>query len=448
MFNILDNIQITITSTNDQISIYKDHLVNDHEKKIKRFNKFVSTLDMNDELCKKIKYFCDSLQDNNIIHLMIKYTIARYHNVNFDGNIFKKYNKILSDTFKNNLTDFTINFNDGSHFKCLKVLLSGIQYFSVIFNDFDEFQNSMILDINSEVATIVLKILYGQNILTLITMDNFVDVIKLMDMWLMDKLHMAQLLPFAEKNIDVLLQTFMDKDDFNVIRIFANNFIAGKNFEKLNKYNFKEKIFMFDDWPKKFTCEQKIEAIKLTGKFELLNVAQIPVASVLKILIECNPEDTLEMVYLMTATHNNTQVYYKQIDYMNNGCDMVAVIHDYFPKFTVTFYTKTQIQFVNGNLSHMFNKDVFIFTHPFKKVCVGSELLVGDDLKLIYNNPSNKRCISQISKNFNDKTIYYKIVPYESLPNSKCTHNNKELSINGKIWSINKVQCELVSNIQ
>jgi hypothetical protein len=440
IINLTENMQIVISSTNPKLFMYENYLLNDHNRKINLFNRFVDGLKIDEPLLDKFKTFCNKLHDDNMAHLMVKYTIADhysgFHNVN-------KCNMILRNIFDNNFTDFTINFSDKSHFECLKTLLETIQYFSIIFNDLDEFKNSITLNVDPNIAIIIFKLLYGFDVMPLITINNFCDVLKLMDVWLMDKLYMDQILLFTEKNMDDLITFLLSNEKYDDIAFLVNTFSYNVNISKILKHDFKDKIFIFDDWQTKFSCEQKIEAIKLSGKFELLNIAKINPEKIMYLLMDSNSNFMFETIYMMMTSHKNTKVYFKKIDDdTDDKLDIVVLIDEYYPKFIVNIYTRSDVKYNNKVFTFSPNANIFTFSHPFRKINVGHELLVGNNLKLIYDDPTHKYTITKMMKGEQS----YEFMPYKLLHDIKVTHNIDE-KCNGYVWVKKILKYNLVNKI-
>jgi hypothetical protein len=449
---ISDNLYIT-TSTSDNAkelinkkpSVYENYIMNEHDKKINMFNKFLKIFNKNNPNSKLLPFY-NSL-DNTELHLVIKYIIVKYYQIKPE-NMTKK---IMKDILNNDLTDFTINFPDGTSFKCLKVLLKTINYFSMIFNDFKELHNCIDLNVNHVIATIVLNLLYEQNVTQSVTVENFIEIIKLMDMWLMNTCYLKNLLPFIENNIEQITKFLSENEKFNDILILVKYLEKSRKMKHIVKiifkYDFKDKIFMFDSWPLNFNDEQKIQAIRSSGKFELLNVAQIDPHKVIDFLSEFNDVSILETISIMK--YSDGPVYFKQVPNSkpDGQIEMMAIIDEYYPHFKVTLFTKSDIKRCENN-SYNYHKtnNVFSHTHPLKDISINTHILIGDNIKLIYNDPSHEYYYTCFTKNINDKTIKCQKLSFKMF-HKYILEANKNIDKIGHIWTINKFEYKFIDMI-
>jgi hypothetical protein len=432
---ITDNLYIT-TSTSDNTKelinkkpyVYENFIVNEHNRKINIFNNFVDSLDVNIIKQNEIKTFCGGLQDNNDTHLIIKYIIAKNTH---------DFTLTLSEILNNDLTDFTICFSDGVKIQCLKPLLKLIPYFLIIFGDFDEFKTDMELNIKSDIASIVLKLLYKQDISQLIIVENFCEIIKLMDLWLME-IYVGPILKYMANSASDIISYLIQGEKYDDILMLEDKFNSW--FEtKIYGYDYGDKIFIFNNWQLKFSDDIKMKAIQISKKYELFNVAAIDPFKVLLFLITLDPSKTLDIVLRMKRA-TNSKVFYKEVGDCNNNLNspdhpkMVAVIDEYYPIFKVKIYTKTCIRFDDGCYEVTNRKDIFSITHNFMDIYVGRKILIGDNFNLMYEKYN---CVTI-------ETITYDLdnnIQYETLP--VCVEN---ITVNGLskkdvgyVWTINEI---------
>lgn len=421
----IDNLKIDI---GDDSILYENYILCEHLEKIKVYENFIETV----KYVKYVPSFFNNLQ-NNVIDVLIKYTIAKHvKTCKFTCEII---DFTLNDLYKNNLSDFTIKFSDGNEFKCLKGLLKEIPYFSTLFEDTDV-QNTITLDVNSEIAIPVLKLIYNQ--IDIMTVENICKIIKLMDMWLMDCINVY--LPFVTKHIDEIVNLLLLDDNYDDLVILVNN-LKKTNFDmkEIFKHDIKN-IFVFDDW-QKFSDDQKIKAIELYGKYELFNESGISPDIVLASLIKMSKNDELtgllDDIYKMMYC-NNSCVNFRTLCTKNiENKDVIAVIESYYPIFTATIYTKTNIERIDdNNYNYNYNHNschIFVNINPLRHVIVGKEILIGNDLQLIYNEAVNR----VVSIKVDDKNFHR--VPYSVFENANISLENETTQI-GSIWNINKYQ--------
>lgn len=403
---INDNLSITIVSNDVNKTMFENYIKNEHLKKIKIYETFTK------KLTTDFKFFCDQLQ-NNIIDIIIKYTIAEH----CDEDV------ILQDLYNQKLSDFTIQFSDGTNIKCLKGLLRCIPYFSNMFEDTDV-QDVIILDYDPYTVQIVIDSLYHQNT---ITIENVCNVVKLMDMWLMN---FNIDLSFIDQNLDKIL---LNKEEDIVILV---NNLKKTNFDltKIYRHNFKN-IFLFDDWKNIFTDKQKINAIKSSGKYEYLNT--ISLQSVLPLLLEISKNDELDKLIdqlLIMACHN--------MAYCNSNIiqlpKIFVVIDDYYPIFNATIYTQSNIEIEAGiPTTHYYEDNIFYNIYPSIHVNVNQDILIGNDISSMYNDSDYiNRIVSIEYNNKNIPQIYYSL--YEDTEIVFDHH-----PYDGMIWCINKYQFKI-----
>jgi hypothetical protein len=432
--------------TNKKPYIYEKFIINEHDEKIKFFNMFIESLVGIDFKINKLKTFANSLGDNEL-HLIIKYIISKHYQIQRNNNISKL---VFSDILTNDLTDFTIHFPDGNFIKCLKILLKSIHYFSMIFDDFNECTDSITLDVDYKIASIVIGLLYEQS--ELVTVENCYEVIKLMDMWLMESYYIDQLSSFMENHIEQIIKFLFEHERFDDILILEN--ILDKHDKMVRvvngifRYDFKDKIFMFNNWQAKFTNDTKIQAIISTGNFELLNVANIDPYKVIKLLLKYNDVDILETIYMMKKC-SASRIYFKTLnvhDYVSTSIDSIAIIDNYYPTLKVTIFSKTDMfREINGPV-YTIDKNLFSTTHPLKEITIGSHILIGNDIKLIHNNPDHEYYINNFSKRVDGTLQNRKKLSFHSFKNSVIQFDRNPDKI-GAIWTKKIFECELNNKI-
>ena len=184
--------------------IYDNYMKNEQLKITNQYESFLN---------KNKNQFLEFYRENSVIHEMIKYILVKNLKSNDDIICLT-----LRDLYDLQLFDFTIQFSDGKEFKCLKGLLIQIPYFSTIFEDTDV-QHTITLNVNSDIAMIVLKLLYDQH--SLFKVEYIIETIKLMDMWLMD-VAWLNCLP-VDQNIDEMIKLLIDHNQYYDIMILINN---------------------------------------------------------------------------------------------------------------------------------------------------------------------------------------------------------------------------------
>jgi len=434
IISIPNNSPLPIDIKSDEMLIYNNYMLNEHNEKIEVFDRFVSSLeDANDTEFGHIKSFCNSLTDNNIIHMLIKYMFAKYCKTP-DLNIYEIYDKVLQDIFEHDFSDCTLKSTDGKTYKCLKIVLEQIPFIKIMFEEFKEFQNEMEIDADSEMAEIMIKMVYKSDVTDLITIDNVCKVLNLIDRWLMNIDCINILIPFLGKNIEDIIT----KRNYDEISAIANILVHSKEdaianiVTKIYSHDYGEHIFKFSNWQNVFSEEHKLNAIISSSKYELLNMANICPKKVIKFLENSNLTDICD-IFEMT-NDKNVLIYFH--DKLNNdlkydaNVSMLIIIDEYYPQFRFTIFTKTYLSFKDPNgIKYDINRNVLVMTHPLMKISTGKQLLIGDNIISICKK--DPVIVTDTTYNNNEiKNYYYelsgKTLHYEGIRND------------GRVWTINK----------
>jgi hypothetical protein len=266
----------------------------------------------------------------------------------------EKYELIL-DKIMNDITDFQINLSDGQSIKCSKNIIKRfIPYLSLFYGgDFNNI-NEIFLDTDPELTKLLVKLLYTHDY-SLITIDNFVNLCKLMDMFLMDSAF-------------VLCMNFAAQASYSNFKIIINNELTQnyidnivqlhKIFERLkNKsstytnicngicntisntfYQKNQNIFVFDNWPKIFSPMGKLAAIRKYQKYELLNVVDLAPKDIIPFLMDVFYENTFyyDIANHLKSSGNNIKYMSKgdKYTFQDGSNSWTFIITNYFPIFS------------------------------------------------------------------------------------------------------------------
>ncbi len=402
-------------------------ILNDVEL-INSYDTLINSLNKNNQPYDKIKRFYDSLGDNEI-HNTIKIIIDKYCRLTYLDAV-QIYKMVLMDIFNDGLTDFTINFPDNTSFHCLKIVLQEIPLFSMIFEDFDEFNNSIDLSIdltiNTETAMTIINLLYDPTTVNLITPNNFCDIFVLMQKWLMEYEYVNIMLEYANNNIKYIISHNLKQKQFNNILIFEEHLNNIKNNDKLKDNvndilkemficEFGCDIFIFNDWQTKFSDKQKLNAIKLTKNYELLNDSKINPVIIIKFLRDFDfASDIYNKIFdigtIKLFADNHT------LNVKSNKQDDFVVIKKFYPIFAISIFKKINATIIQ----HDFNWIMIQFNGPKSaKICIDKILInlidgpAEDNVYFITNITKyndNKSANVQIAKYIHDDTsIVYKL---------------------------------------
>src|ERR1700679_595126 len=180
----------TYKSTGDTIDLsnksnfHENNLINVHNRKLEVFDRYVKSIP--DDLL-HIKNFCESLT-NNTTHTLVKYMFTEYQkfcdliNETHHGTV---YDTVLRDISQNKLTDFTIKFPNNKTMSCLKVILEQAPFFKMMFGEFIDLQ-TIDLNMNFNITSIIIKMLHKQNVTQSITCKNILAIFALLDKLLIE----------------------------------------------------------------------------------------------------------------------------------------------------------------------------------------------------------------------------------------------------------------------
>lgn len=345
----------------------------------------------NDNSMDDICLFMDSLHiktpiQRNIYDLLIMYNdnelikykivqLVRYHINNSLLNLALSSEHILTTIF-NNIYDFKLMFLDGKYIQCLKsFLIYKIPYFSLINDDKMLDCNELLINTNSTITKILITLLYFEHV-EIISVDNFLELSKLMDMWLIDDCyHLMADFAFESNNMYDVIKNLIGKknyDDivlmFNIFRRQENNVKHGM-FSKMGEskkvstkilslfVNIDGNIFIFNDWNKIFTPQHQLYAIGLNKEYEYLNVANLNVKDVILFLIKHDFKS--KIYYDIVANFNASPFipYHIQFGLHDNiygtfasRNNIVHIVTSYYPVFSYHEFKK-----FTKNISKMYN---------------------------------------------------------------------------------------------
>lgn len=371
------------------------------------------------------------------------------------------FKTVLQEIFNNSLCDCTIIFSDGIHFSCLKIVLELIPCFESVFKDCFISDRIDIYE-KSEVAVPIIKLIYDQSPNNLITIQNFCDILILMDKWLLDISYINLMLQYASTNIvDIVTHQLKNDNVASIVtveRLLRN--INNKDyydiFHKLYNHDFVwlTNIFMFDEWPAKFSDKHKLEAIDLSKDLKLLDKAILEPINVLNYLRIFNSENETYADVLDFAMSENTKIYYGQINFDMFNLEEVSTfdtlihVHNYFPFFRATVLCKTKhrakINTITNHSDITFDSGIKNYImHTYQKLSIGSYLAINDNAYAILKNITCNYHVHGIKNNKYDigtKAMHWTLGG--NMSNYTIVFD-KRVGDSGRIWKINDIVCSV-----
>jgi hypothetical protein len=327
--------------------------------------------------------------------------------------------QILTTIF-NNITDFKITFLDGKYINCLKLLLvNRIPYFQLINNENLIDSNEILLNTDSTITKTLIHIVYFGHIET-ITIENFLDICKLMDMWLIDNIfNLMADFALKDNNIYNIIKGLFLKNNNNDILILYTIF---KRFEDgifrrqynlygTNSYNNKMKlinvcskisgafnglggdIFIFKQWNRIFTPQQILHSIQQFKRYDMLDISGINSKDVVSFLTRICKND--EFITIMCNNICSYNMYFspgknKSYVRVGNGKSSSIIIDSYYPIFSYIELTNNFLFWIKQSKKNSIIIDAS--NCNLKCFSVGEKILFGE-------------CINTLNL-----TIYYTIV--------------------------------------
>jgi hypothetical protein len=307
---------------------------------------------------------------------------------------------------------------------------------------FEEFEgmNSFDVDINFDVGSPIIKMFYGFDVNL---SKRFVDIFKLADKWLLD-----------EKN-DIFVK-YLNKNkwiignvEFDELIIMTNHLtnilesiddkemkeLIGNIFSEYHLLDLKNKIFKFDKWFMIFNDAHKLDAIKISGNYELLNVSGIDPKIVIEFLILQKIFDIYD-IYNMTCTEDAI-IGFGSLSGISNDTKMIVLITKYYPQFECKILFKTNFR-VNNDV-------LYGSSNLLNSLCSYCNILVGTNIIVLKKGRND--CINNMSTI--TKITFKGIDIKQCVPGSKIKLNHKGLgnvptnsnnmnldSQEGDIWTI------------
>ena len=380
------------------------------------FNNFLNSLDTTNSKQINFKNLCDSLNLANEVHVKVKEIIMSYIGIG-DLEIDEIFTMILSDIYNNNLTDFTIKFPDKS-LKCFKAILKTIPYFEMIFQDL-EIDDSIDFTTDYELISILVKLLHIPETDDL-TIFNFIDLFVMMDKYLM-KDHIHIMLQFAKKNIiDIIEYSLANKQFENILILYdllnniksnlSNgdtkntkdtkeiNYDITKIIDKIFTIDFGPNMFMFANWVKLFTDDKKMEAIQITGNYNLLNISKINPKKVLVLLANIDFSSKIYSELYNRIEYDNMDVHHnKDLIILQTGVPSLIIIN-YYPIFECKC-----LEYVPAEIPEKLGDLIMIRFTKYSQISLSVNSILVFTNKQYYENITNTYTIQKIVKYSNEK---------------------------------------------
>jgi hypothetical protein len=384
------------------------------------FINLIESFDLENPIHIHFKNLCESLAHKGLdnvlieeqIHVDIKNIILNYAK-SYDLEISDIYKMVLTEIYNNNLTDFKLNCGDQTIY-CLKTIIKNMPCFSLMFEDTG--MNLDTLDINEpyELMFTLIKLMYTHNT-EIITVDNFIPILQLMDKFMM-KEYFTIMLTYANRNITDITEKLISDQNFDHLKILhrilediknetvnelhiprGQEMFVGDIIKKMFSVNYGPHIFVFDKWPTLFSDQQKIQGITLTKKYDLLDISLIKPNIILAFLSEI---DFSNDIYsnVINKFESGVQVFFGQHNLTKAYSDRVILITSYYPVFTCSIIVK-----LNGKIIDTVDNLVIQFLGSGLKMSVGNKILFSRSMSQI--DLDNTYVIDSMTKNCNGKCI-------------------------------------------
>lgn len=433
---------------------------NDQTKQMETFFK----KERPDESYKTLRMIYNTLDKNTVTYDKFCAIIIEYSSVMLtksDG----KYVMMMYDIYRF-VSDCEIVFSDGKKLCCLKALLSyKSEYFKNLFGDCDG--SSINLKTDSQITISLIQSLYLSNIGKMLKISNVMTILKIMDELLIRD-NLCDILNFIrfDNNItkiteynckeydiswvmdmDIIFSNIICEDSANNnnksssnIGVLATNirdimFMGIGDYINKNKNNID--IFIFKNWEKIFKNDQIIKAIKISKKYELLNISGLPIIDIINVLTDAYP---VANCYYNIVNHlhwGNSYVMFNPsgnyaYDKDERPSGNIIIIKSYYPVLEYTQFTDL------CDCEYIFKGNVINFTMRLgcPDIHVGDKLLIGKQL-----SNDNVYTITEINKCYDgkkikvDNAVYcyakYKVVTYELIVNKVCPTVQLD-----RIWNI------------
>jgi hypothetical protein len=397
----------------------------------------------NDGSINDILLFMDSLRimnpiQRNIYDLLIMYNdnelikykifqLVRYHLNNSLLNLASSSEQILTTIF-NNIYDFKLVFLDGKYIQCLKLfLIYKIPYFSLINDDKMLDCDELLINTNSTITKTLITLLYFEHV-EIISVDNFLELSKLMDMWLIDDCYylMADF-AYESNNMYDVIKDLIEKKNYDDIILMYDIFKKQEDSNKygiLNKMNKSKKvstkilslfvnidgnIFIFNNWNKIFTPQHQLYAIGLNEKYEYLNMANLNVKDAILFLIKIDFKSKFYYDIVsnfvtspFTPYHIQFGVYDNIYGTFTSKNNIIHIVTSYYPVFSYHEFKK-----FTTNISKKENNS-FKFTNTNMDnpadICIGSKITFGHTI-VTSQSLKNHYTITKIIAKYNSHTF-------------------------------------------
>lgn len=428
----------------------------------------------NDNSMDDIFLFLDSLRIKNpierniydlfVIHNdneLIKYRIVqliRYHLNNSILNLASSSEQILTTIF-NNIHDFKLLFLDGKYMQCLKsFLICKIPYFKMINDDKMLNCEELLINTNSTVTKTLITLLYFEHIET-INVDNFLDLVKLIDMWLIDDCyHLMAEFAFESNNMYDVIKSLSEKKNYDDIVLMYHIF---KKLEEDNKWgvlkmdksksvsikiltlfvNIDGNIFIFNNWNKIFTPQHQLYAIGLTKQYEYLNTANINVKDTILLLMK---HDFKSKFYYDIVNHFTSKPSYIEFGVSNTKYgtfvshnDTVYNVSSYYPVFSYHEFKKFNngVAKIDNNTLKISNVNIYNFI----EISVGTKIVFGHTFiasKCLENYYTVTKIIANYNNHIFDVDTIHHINPQSKYMTYEITLDKDINDFDNTIWTL------------
>jgi len=433
---------------------------------IKSFDTMIQFLTIKKNLNSVIKYH---YEQNNIKNLMILKEILEEIVIYYD---MKVEALSIIDNLIRIVGEFdvlSIYSSNDTLIRCPKNIIKKIPYFKMMLEDCSENENKIQLDIDHKIANSLINLLYFPNDLKLIDENNFIELFKLIDQYLMEDYFDLIFKYLGDtENLKMIVEHELNKNGCENLNILYKILKSVEN-ENNNNNNFSQpethkkcatlilsniKIIIneigdigihllnFINWQQIFTDKQKIKAIEVSKNYELLNISEILPKNIIKFLIEKDFTNNNYFDIGNKICNNETNIYFRVNEYKFvpiASVNELTVITKYFPHMEYLTYDNIPLSILDINK----NVITFTFNKTDIKILIGTNLILGSVLSS--NDLEDKYCVIKINKLCDNNKCdinnaeychpYYGKIFYELVLNMDVSENRTKYSL---VWLVTK----------
>ena len=207
-------------------------------------------------------------------------------------------------------------------------------------------------------------------------------------------------------NIKSDLSNIDKKDTTDTYEITRNIAII---IEKMFSINFGCNMFIFADWANLFSDTQKIEAIEIAAKYDLLNISKINPKKVLPLLANIDFSNNIYSKLYNKIEYENTDVHFnRDLVNLHKGVSSLNII-SYYPTFACKI-----LDYVPAIIEEKMGDFITISFTKYSQISLSINTVLAFTNNQYYENITNTYTIQKIVKYSNEKQIEVEHAEYVS----------------------------------